>query len=767
MRMACRTSRWIGWWIGAVAGTTNLLAAVCTWNGAGADSLASTPANWVASIAPTATVDEVLLDGTSGKPVTWNLTNTVAAWTQASTFTGTVTIATTYAAPFTNLHILGNCTLNRGTWNHNLNAGSEISRLHVTVGGDFTQGTGATINVNGRGYGPGQGPGRGESGNNNTRPAASYGGLGGNSLNPGFPYFPTYGDIYNPTNLGSGAYSAGGGAVRLIVKGTATINGTISSSRNLTPNLAEGSGGSIWITTAALSGTGLLDVGLPLGGGGTAQCGGGGGRIAVILTNGTSFAGVRMQAYGGKPSTSSSLRGAAGTIYRQTATQSDGQGTLTIDNNQVLTTTRTLLTPFQSNLNAFTSVIITNRGRLGLNTNTVWNLFPSGANLLAYGSSASYIALIHTNHVSFPASPVISRYTLYLYTNLNVRGDLTVTNATLHIRSMVHPNLTVNGHLTISTNGSITHESANEAYRLVMQVNSNLVIQQGGTLYADGIGFSPGTGPGKGDSQNSNTKPAASHGGLGAPKPGVAGQPVTYGSIFTPTNFGSGGQVYGGGAIQATVGGTTTLDGMISAMTATPGLAGAAGGSVYLTTTALQGNGMIRAYPPAFSPSSAQYGGGGGRIAVYLTGSSSFGSVAMRAWGHSVNRAAPYPGAAGTVYRQTAAQGAGRGTLMVDNNIAQSTSTNITTQLPPVIQTPPDDLRYVTLVMTNRARVELTGDLRMGDLLIAGANPRLHLRGYTLRLQASYHDSWGSTNNVVYEGGRIIWAVPGMLILLR
>ncbi len=106
--------------------------------------------------------------------------------------------------------------------------------------------------------------------------------------------------------------------------------------------------------------------------------------------------------------------------------------------------------------------------------------------------------------------------------------------------------------------------------------------------------------------------------------------------------------------------GTTTVSGVISAKggrrDAYPYGVGA-GGSVFLTTAALAGNGTIAANGADANENTT---GGGGRVAVILTNSADFGSIAVQA----------YPGlpsgAAGTVYLQTPAQGAGRGTLLID-----------------------------------------------------------------------------------------------------
>ena len=149
-----------------------LWAAPRTWDGEGADALASNPTNWNGDTAPTAN-DAIILDATSHKNMTWNMTNmTVASWTQ-SDYTGTVTIATVCGTTgFTNLTISGNCIISNGMWTHTANpaVNYEVNRLCVTIGGSLTVGSSAVINVAGKGYGAGRGPGNGN--------ASSYGGRG-------------------------------------------------------------------------------------------------------------------------------------------------------------------------------------------------------------------------------------------------------------------------------------------------------------------------------------------------------------------------------------------------------------------------------------------------------------------------------------------------------------------------------------------------------------------------------------------------------------
>jgi hypothetical protein len=114
---------------------------------------------------------------------------------------------------------------------------------------------GSSINADGQGYISDAGPGAtsGEGG--------SYGGAGGDGYATSL-----YGAAAMPVDLGSGGSRAqyvgsnGGGAIRLIVSGTLTNNGTISANgEQVEPSRgAGGSGGSVYVTTGTLSGSGTF-----------------------------------------------------------------------------------------------------------------------------------------------------------------------------------------------------------------------------------------------------------------------------------------------------------------------------------------------------------------------------------------------------------------------------------------------------------------------------------------------------------------------------
>ena len=137
-----------------------LSAVTRTWDGGGANELASNRTNWSGDVAPVAG-DHIVLNTTSHKSMTWNMANmTVASWTQAG-YNGTVTVATVYnPAGFTNLNITGNCIISNGMWTHSGPQNPETYRLRATIGGDLIIGPAGAINVSSKGYPTRSGPGQ-------------------------------------------------------------------------------------------------------------------------------------------------------------------------------------------------------------------------------------------------------------------------------------------------------------------------------------------------------------------------------------------------------------------------------------------------------------------------------------------------------------------------------------------------------------------------------------------------------------------------------
>ena len=130
-----------------------------TWDGGGANSNASTAANWSDDTMPV-TGDAIVLDTTTHKSMKWDLDISVASWRQVG-YTGTVEVATVYPGQgaFTNFTILGDCIISNGVWTHAANSGSEVNRLCVTILGNLITGPDGAIDVIEKGYVGRTGPG--------------------------------------------------------------------------------------------------------------------------------------------------------------------------------------------------------------------------------------------------------------------------------------------------------------------------------------------------------------------------------------------------------------------------------------------------------------------------------------------------------------------------------------------------------------------------------------------------------------------------------
>ncbi len=133
---------------------------------------------------------------------------------------------------------------------------------------------------------------------------AGYGGKGGygSYYSQYYTGGGTYGSAFQPTDLGSGHTGMpGGGAIRLDISDTLTLDGTITS--DAPPNNANtyppspypgSSGGSIFVTAKNLKGSGSFTADGGTGSNsyyGNDRGGGGGGRIAVYYTT-SSFNGI-------------------------------------------------------------------------------------------------------------------------------------------------------------------------------------------------------------------------------------------------------------------------------------------------------------------------------------------------------------------------------------------------------------------------------------------------------------------------------------------
>ena len=162
------------------------------------------------------------------------------------------------------------------------------SNLDLLALGNLDIATGGAIDVSAEGFAQANGPGAGQS-VGGYGSGAGYGGMGGASATA--PGGTNYGSATQPVDQGSGgglgsgptySGSQGGGAIRLNVGGTLTVDGQLSANGNwgIQDNSGGGSGGSIWVTAGLLAGNGQVTAD---GGDGELYGGGGGagGRIAI------------------------------------------------------------------------------------------------------------------------------------------------------------------------------------------------------------------------------------------------------------------------------------------------------------------------------------------------------------------------------------------------------------------------------------------------------------------------------------------------------
>ncbi|MCK5242460.1 hypothetical protein KAR34_08410 [bacterium] len=184
--------------------------------------------------------------------------------------------------------------------------------------------------------------------------------------------------------------------------------------------------------------------------------------------------------------------------------------------------------------------------------------------------------------------------------------------------------------------------NTNRATAATINVTGELKIQSGGRLSADSLGNYSRKGPGK-----SNSNSGASYGGKGYMSKGI-----TYGDLKDPINMGSGASKTSGGVVKIVADNRVLVDGLISANGGTGG-EGGSGGSVNITSSVIEGGGIIQANGTGYS--------GGGRIAIKVAGNNNFGNISFEAYPDEYFNKS---GAAGTIYLR----GKDHSKLIIDQN---------------------------------------------------------------------------------------------------
>ncbi len=312
----------------------------------------------------------------------------------------------------------------------------------------------------------------------------------------------------------------------------------------------------------------------------------------------------------------------------------------------------------------------------------------------------------------------------------------------------------VNGDVNLLGGGWTHHANDNlkeDTYRLNVRVAGDMMIGSNTTMSA----YRKGRGRKEQSQVSSDSSPCgpgfttyaggASYGGTGM-KSSAQSQIAydeSYGCIMTPIRLGSGVQPaegkarwQGGGAISIRVGGELGVYGTITANGSGGWNVGGAtsGGSVLLEVGTLVGSGVIC----ADGGSDLHAGpGSGGRIAVYLTGeTSSFETYlgTITAKGHSDGRNNRYSGA-GTIYLETAQDGAAGGILRVNNLAAryEAREFNGWTSIPAVqALDETEDFTQTSWEVMQRGVVSLTQDVRAKSVKLVGTDARMKLNNHEL-----------------------------------
>jgi len=532
------------------------------------------------------------------------------------------------ARSFGNLELIDGAVLT-----HRETTATEAQSLHVTAW-TLTVDATSRIDVAGRGYlgGIRAGLPDGQAHTTGFLPGAasgtggSHAGLGGRFSGASGQPNPIYGDLVNPTDLGSGGGSwssvvggdGGGrvliGAINLVQDGLIDARGALSAGSAA----GAGSGGSVNLTLRTASGRGLIqaDGAAPTS---VTLTGAGGGRVAIrYLDLGTlNLAGIT--AAGGRGSYGT---GADGTVYLLAETETETGGELVING--------------QGANSPFTDLLL-----------------PSGQ--------------------TFAAIRLQNGARVIVNQPIRISGDLTLTGNAL----LTHPTAAESG-LDI------------EARRVVVEAGSAIDVVDRGYLGGNQSTPFVTAGTTLNGQAGAQQGAGGSYGGRGALFSGGnrITNPV-YGDVRRPIHLGSGGGGWGngaggngGGRIRLVASDEVRVNGAIRADggTRTGAASGAgSGGSILIQTRRLGGLGTISAN----GGESAAYsltGGGGGRIALYAdlidTTADLNGLLAVTT--HRGRESYDdTQGSAGTVYTEIA----GVGTLIVDDRESGQTAT-IGTPLP-------------------------------------------------------------------------------------
>jgi large repetitive protein len=638
------------------------------------------------------------------------------------------------------LRLRGNSTLLHPT---GLAEGLSITAEQVVVE------AGSAIDVTGRGYLGGNRGALGQTGEALDGQAGSEPGIGGSHGGLGGRYSQAsgatglvYGNPQRPTTLGAGGGGwggwlggNGGGAIHIDASDAVVVDGAIRADGGIASASVSGNGagGSVWIDTARLAGSGTISA----NGGGTVNdhTGAGGGRVAIVadFVDPTSNLGDLRQvsAWSGRGyyDRVGGTRSSAGTVY----TEIGGVGTLIIDDNET-----TLTAPVGTPLALLGPGVSGPVSANGLATDGVVPLLPGALigqrlnpdlgqaetfRIIGNGADAVTVETPNENGVAFSAVAGAGRsYGLvHRVENLTLRrgGHLEVGDR-----------LVVTARLAITEHGLLTHPRTSARYQAGLDVTADrLDLDPTGRIDVTGRGYLGGNkvggfgafGQTLGFASGAGVGTGGTHGGLGGQYSNGQTNPA-YGSLTEPLDLGSGGGALaavggdGGGRIRIDAG-QIANDGVIRADGGLPrGSADGAGsgGSVLIQARDLTGSGLITANGGGVT--SNYTGGGGGRVAIRYSNVLGLPTGNVRAIGGPGYYGV---GGHGTVVFQ--GPGAVHGDLVIDGlgTVQPADSVGI-----------PGGLVFDNLTLQNGARavadagITVTGTLRLANNATLTHSPR-------------------------------------------
>ncbi len=616
------------------------------------DGLASTASNWSLGRVPVS-ADQIMLDGRfSNKALTWTagengLPDTVAKWVQQQGFTATNIIATTTTGgAFPALHVTGDMSLGCGALTHLANGGSTAThRLSLSVGGNLTVGTAAALTAYAKGFGPGVWP---EGASAGAYAAANAG------------YTNVWGSLTVPDSPGAGCIATqnrpGGGAIWLEVGGTATIDGLIDV-RALQAIGAIGSAGSVYLLAASCEGTGTIRADA-LQSNGNYGADGSGGRVAIVLTSaqtlGFPAGNVLLSGVYGNRSTG------GGTFYSKTASQTNGtlhlQATRPTKTGTIRYWSSQAVTAIPAGQTwTLDSVEIIGDAVLAVPEDTSL-ILPNGPASVTATSTRTGGILAAGGTIDFGTGPyeINSSWVFQAKTPYTFGDDLTLSGG--------------------GAVGCLQFEEA--AYE---DFSPCIVVVLGDmTVASDGYVWAENGGP----DMNRYSVTYAFHGGQTA---GWGDTPMANDSIFTPSlpgpqcipsgNNNSQYSTPGGGVVSLTVSGALVVDGKITAeaVSFNNHYAISAGGALDITAATLSGSGSISANCQKPGGNNKWTTGGGGRVAVKLTGQAIgsegiFTRITARGAYVAAETNGLFSSSAGTVYLEGLGDAARGGTIRIFND---------------------------------------------------------------------------------------------------